>query len=167
MHVRWAVLCLLFCYFDWVCRLNSSLDSGSCSNTSRASMSTGWWQCLPQNLIQAWAEKRNSCPSPHLGSSKTDRVERLWTRDSDSALLHRPVWLSSMLKHMYVGHFIKLPLMIWSSSSDGPASHSLPLLGWLTECSAHVFKAWCNYGLRTTFYWKLQQINNTVCIVSS
>ena len=63
------------------------------------------------------------------------------THNVQTSVVHQPA-------ETYVGHFTKVPLMIWSSSSDGPASHSLPLLGWLTECSAHV----CNYGLRTTFY---------------
>lgn len=51
-----------FCILIILCRLYSS--ARCCSNKSRTSVLTGWWQRLPPKSIQAWAENHDSCQHP-------------------------------------------------------------------------------------------------------
>lgn len=81
---------------------------------------------LPPNPIRMWAERHDSCPlhSSTKREGKPDSGQTLYY-SCESSFGDAQTNLVQQAAGPYAVHFTKLPLMIWLSSSDGPATWNL------------------------------------------
>lgn len=129
-----------------------------CSNTSRTSMPALGWQRLHQKLIQAWAERRDSCPPPpppHPVWQRWQTERGSWTLVRRSTIPvkvptgpHRPIWFSSLQDLMLA---ISPNSHWWSARL-----HQLDQTH--TVCTVQVYKMWYNDDFIWMFVLKFHSI---------